>query len=97
MQSFSTADARHHFEIDGTEYSLPSLGPDEFEAVSIVLEHPVESRFPATRDFLYEHADAETKAAIATLGVKQMSQLFRQWIGLEDDVTGESSGSSAKQ
>jgi hypothetical protein len=93
MQSFNTADARHKFAIDGAEYSLPSLGPDEFEAVTAVMESAAGTKFPAMRDFLYEHADAETKAAVATLGIKQIGQLFRQWIGLEGEAPGESSGS----
>jgi hypothetical protein len=93
MQSFSTADARHKFEIDGVEYALDALSPDDIEQLEDVLNTPAEQRFVTTRDFMYAHADADAKKAIGSLGIKQMTLLFRQWIGLEDEP-GEPVGSS---
>jgi hypothetical protein len=97
MQSFSSADNGHEFEIDGETHLLAALGPDEFEAVGDVLGGDPANVFPRTRDFLYAHADEAGKAAIAKLSIQQMGQLFRAWVGLGGSEPGESSGSAAKQ
>lgn len=92
MQSFNSADARHKFEIDGVEHALSALTADDIEELEAVLSTPAEQRFVTMRDFVYAHADDATRKAIGTLGIKQITLLFRQWVGL-DDEPGESDGS----
>lgn len=97
MQSFSTTETRHLFEIDGVEYFLPGLTIDDYEAVSEVMVVPDHQRPPAFRDFILERASEDAAEALRKLTIKQTSQLFREWVGLtgkSEIAPGESSGSA---
>lgn len=94
MQQFNTDDAAHKFEINGQAYSLPAITPDDFDDVGAVLTVAPDARFQASRDFIYSRADEDALAAIRKLSIKQLSELFRAWLGLDSGDEGKSQGSA---
>lgn len=98
MQNFTSEP--YEFSIDGTEYSIPEMSIDTFEEIGALYEidNPVK-QLAAFRDVLINVADEPTGAAIRKLGVKKISNLFRDWSGIgakKDGVeSGEGSSSAA--
>lgn len=82
MKSFSTADAKYTFEVDGKPYVLPVLSYDDLDAVGEIL-----SAAPAeVKDRLYgffeKRSDKRTYALIRRLPVPYVRELFFDWAGI---------------
>lgn len=86
----------YQFVVDGTNHTLPELNIDTFATIAnlVTIEDRVE-QMTAWRDALIEIAPPETGDVIRKLGIKQTTQLFRDWAGLSGGQVspGESSSS----
>lgn len=106
MQSFSTEDTRHKFEVDGTQYFLPGFDFDDIEEAAQLGSIPAgkdqiaafrdfmagRARSPHTRAYLFMRGRRSPAAAIRSLGPNQLGELFTAWSGL-GKTSGEASGS----
>ena len=107
-QVFSTSDSKHSFSVDGVAYYLPAVSVDDIVRVTELAKMEPAEQVVAFRNFLIERAVSERRtfwqwltlakpagAAVASMSIPQISELFKAWVTLGQGLNlGESSSSS---
>ena len=101
MQSFSTKEIRHNFLVDDLPYYLPGVNVGDLEQIAELFEMDVTPQMVAFRELIASRAQSPNRwafwrksprRAVAALTIKQLSELFQAWTGM-DKKPGESSAS----
>lgn len=80
----------YSLEIDGKPYTLRGVGFDDMSSFESIEAMPDSEKSDAIKKFISDRADERTRKAIGTLGIKDVTALFKDWIGV---APGESSSS----
>lgn len=91
VTSFSTAENKYNFEIDGKPYFLRRIAFGETALIEQIADTPPQQIPNLARDLIAQFGDKRTSEAVGTLSISQVGQLFREWAGL---TPGESSSSA---
>lgn len=83
MLKFNTKEyIKYSFEVDGKPYFLPSITLGLFDQIETIQKAEGEQRAITAIEFIRKLApDARTRAAIETLQVSDIAQLFKEWAG----------------
>lgn len=82
VDSFSSAKP-YSFTIDEKAYTLPGLSFGDVDTVAEALSGDAGQQLTAAKTILFARCNKTTEAAIKTLGLGDLGNLFRKWAGVD--------------